>query len=86
MLVCDGSKRWRRHGRRSRAESQFGGFVPSFATRVIGPVLLHSVKIGTNRSGLHLAAEPQGKSGNSCRRIGAELPCHGRWLQHRRAT
>lgn len=38
MLVCDGSKRWRRHGRRCRAESQFGGIVPSLATRVIGPL------------------------------------------------
>jgi hypothetical protein len=28
MLVCDGAKRWRRHGRGSSAESQSGGIVP----------------------------------------------------------
>jgi hypothetical protein len=38
MLVCDGAKRWRRHGRGSRAGSQSGGIVPSLATTVIGPL------------------------------------------------
>jgi hypothetical protein len=38
MLVCYGSKRWRRRGRRSRAELQFGAIVASLATRVIGPL------------------------------------------------
>jgi hypothetical protein len=38
MLVCDGAKRWRRHGRGSRAESQSGVIMPSLATTVIGPL------------------------------------------------
>jgi hypothetical protein len=33
MLVCDGSKRWRRRDRRSRAELQFGAIVPSLAAQ-----------------------------------------------------
>jgi hypothetical protein len=38
MSVCDGSMRWRRRDRRSRAELQFGAIVPSLATKVIGPL------------------------------------------------
>jgi hypothetical protein len=39
-VSCDGVKRWRRHGRGSRVESQSGGIVPSLATTVIGPLSL----------------------------------------------
>jgi len=70
MLVCDGSKRWRCHGRQSRAESQFGGIAPSLATRVIG----NSMSTGSAPS-----------SGVKCRHIMASCKIKrkaGRWQDY----
>jgi hypothetical protein len=50
MLVCDGSMRWRRRDRRSRAELQFGAIVPKSRDQgdwtAVRPRKLHAEPIG----------------------------------------
>jgi hypothetical protein len=76
MLVCDGSKRWRCHGRQSRAESQFGGIAPSLATRVIGP---------PSAPGNSMSTGSAPSSGVKCRHIMASCKIKrkaGRWQDY----
>jgi hypothetical protein len=68
MLVCDGAKRWRRHGRGTRAESQSRVIVPSLATTVIGPLSV---------TGNSMPSGPPPSPSVKCRHIMAS--CNIKW-------